>query len=95
MTLIGDIVGNFSNLGNCALLIINGYVLGVIWGNLLIFWIRYGLKVQIKMFKTRLEKALKKESDISYPENALHMYAENYPTVKHNRKILDKLPRKT
>ena len=47
------------------------------------------------MFKNRLEKALKKESDISYPENALHMYAENYPTVKHNRKILDKFPRKT
>ena len=47
------------------------------------------------MFKNRLEKALKKESDINYPENALHMYAENYPTVKHNRKILDKPPRKT
>ena len=47
------------------------------------------------MFKNRLQKALKKESDINYPENALHMYAENYPTVKHNRKILDKLPGKT
>ena len=35
------------------------------------------------------------ESDINYPKNALHMYAENYPTVKHNRKILDKLPSKT
>ena len=32
MTLIGDIVGNCSNLGNGALLTINGYALGVIWG---------------------------------------------------------------
>ena len=32
MTSIGDIVGNCSNLGNGALLIINGYALGVIWG---------------------------------------------------------------
>ena len=30
------------------------------------------------------------ESDINYPENALHMFAENYPTVKYNRKVLDK-----
>ena len=35
------------------------------------------------------------ESDINYPKNALHMYAENYPTVEHNRKILDKFPSKT
>ena len=35
------------------------------------------------------------ESDINYPGNALHIFAENYPTVKHNRKILDKLPGKT
>ena len=35
------------------------------------------------------------ESDINYPENPLHMYAENYPTVKHNRKILNKLQGKT
>ena len=35
------------------------------------------------------------ESDINYPENAQHMCAENYPTVKHNCKILDKLPGKT
>ena len=32
MTSIGDIVGNCSNLGNGALLISNGYALGVIWG---------------------------------------------------------------
>ena len=32
MTAICDIVGNCSNLGNGALLIINGYALGVIWG---------------------------------------------------------------
>ena len=32
MTSIGDIVGNCSNLGNGALLTINGYALGVIWG---------------------------------------------------------------
>ena len=32
MTSIGDIVGNNSNLGDGALIIINGYALGVIWG---------------------------------------------------------------
>ena len=32
LTSIGDIVGNCSNLGNGALLIINGYALGIIWG---------------------------------------------------------------
>ena len=32
LTSIVDIVGNCSNLGNGALLIINGYALGVIWG---------------------------------------------------------------
>ena len=32
MTSIGDIVGNNSNLGDGALIIINGYTLGVIWG---------------------------------------------------------------
>ena len=32
MTSIDAIVGNCSNLGNGALLIINGYALGVIWG---------------------------------------------------------------
>ena len=32
MTSTGDIVGNCSNLGNGALLMINGYALGVIWG---------------------------------------------------------------
>ena len=32
MTSIDDIVGNCSNLGNGALLIINGYALGVLWG---------------------------------------------------------------
>ena len=31
------------------------------------------------------------ESDTNYRENALHMFAENYATVKHNRKMLDKL----
>ena len=31
LTSIGDIVGNCSNLGNGALLIINGYALGIIW----------------------------------------------------------------
>ena len=31
MTSISDIIGNCSNLGNGALLIINGYALGVIW----------------------------------------------------------------
>ena len=32
------------------------------------------------------------ESDINYPKtkNVLHMFAKNYPTVKHNRKILGK-----
>ena len=32
LTSIGDIVGNSSNLCNGALLIINGYVLGIVWG---------------------------------------------------------------
>ena len=32
LTSIGEIVGNFSDLGNSALLIINGYALGIIWG---------------------------------------------------------------
>ena len=32
MTSTGDTVGNCSNLGNGALLMINGYALGVIWG---------------------------------------------------------------
>ena len=35
------------------------------------------------------------ESDINYPENVLHIFAANYPTIKHSRKILDKLPSKT
>ena len=35
------------------------------------------------------------ESDVNYPENALHMYAENYPTVKQNRKIPDTWSGKT
>ena len=26
------------------------------------------------------------ESDTNYRENALHMFAENYPTVKNNRR---------
>ena len=47
------------------------------------------------MLKNRDRERFLEEPSISYPENALHMYAENYPTVKHNRKILDKLPGKT
>ena len=35
------------------------------------------------------------EFDFNYPENTLHKCAENYPTVKHNCKILDNLPCKT
>ena len=35
------------------------------------------------------------QSDVNYLENVLHMFAKNYPTVKHNCKILDKLPSKT
>ena len=31
------------------------------------------------------------ESDINFPENALHMVAENSLTVKQKGKILDKL----
>ena len=34
------------------------------------------------------------ESDTNYKENAWHMLAENYLTVKHNRKMLNKLPGK-
>ena len=37
----------------------------------------------------------KEESDISNSGNALHMIAENYPTIKNNLKILDMLPGKT
>ena len=43
----------------------------------------------------QIRKRFLEESDINYPENALDMYAENYPTVKHNLKILDKFPGKT
>ena len=43
----------------------------------------------------QIRERFTEESDISYPENALHIYAENYPTVKHNHKIIDKLPGKT
>ena len=34
------------------------------------------------------------ESDTNYRENALHVFAKNYATVKHNRKMLDKFPDK-
>ena len=30
--------------------------------------------------------------DINYPEKGLHKFAQYYPTVKHNRKMLNKLP---
>ena len=43
--------------------------------------------MQMKMFKNRLEKGLKKD--------LTSVTCSTYPTVKHNRKILDKLPRKT
>ena len=46
------------------------------------------------MLKNRDRERFLEEPGITYPENALHMYAENYPTVKHNRKILEKLPGK-
>ena len=32
------------------------------------------------------------ETGDNYPQNAVHMFAENYPTVVHNKKILDTLP---
>ena len=47
------------------------------------------------MLKNRDRERFLEEPGITYPENALHMYAENYPTVKHNRKILNKLQGKT
>ena len=34
------------------------------------------------------------ETDTNYPENAFHMFAENYPINKHNYKMLNKLPDK-
>ena len=37
MTSTGEIVGNCSNLGNGALLITNGYAIGVIWGKNYLF----------------------------------------------------------
>ena len=31
-------------------------------------------------------------SGINYPEKGLYIFAQYYPTVKHNRKMLNKLP---
>ena len=31
------------------------------------------------------------ETADNYPQNAVHMFAENCPTVVHNKKILDTL----
>ena len=56
-------------------------------------------KIRIRTIDENVQKQIRErfieKSDINYPENALHMYAENYSTVKHNCKILDKLPSKT
>ena len=47
-------------------------------------------KIQVGNVDEDVQKQIKErfieESDINYPENALHMFAENYPTVKHNRR---------
>ena len=32
------------------------------------------------------------ETADNYPQNDVHMFAENYPILVHNKKILDKLP---
>ena len=56
-------------------------------------------KIQIRNVDEDVQKQVRErfigESDINYPENALHMFAEKHPTVKDNRKILDKLSGKT
>ena len=38
----------------------------------------------------QIRKRFLEEFDINYPENSLYMLAENCPTVKQNRKFLDK-----
>ena len=56
-------------------------------------------KIQIRNVDEDVQKQIRErfigESDINHPENALHMFAEKHPTVKDNRKILDKLSGKT
>ena len=47
-----------------------------------------------KQIRERFRERFIEESAINYPKNYLHMFAENYPTVKYNRKMLDKLPGK-
>ena len=55
-------------------------------------------KIQVGNVDEDVQKQIRErfieESDTNYPENVLHMLAENYPTNKHNRKMLDKLPGK-
>ena len=55
-------------------------------------------KIQVGNVDEDVQKQIRErfieESDTNYPENVLHVFAENYPTVKHNRKMLDKLPGK-
>ena len=56
-------------------------------------------KIQIRHVDEDVQKQIRErfigESDINYLENALHMFAEKHPTVKDNRRILDKLSGKT
>ena len=55
-------------------------------------------KIRVGNVDQNVEKQIRErfieESNTNYPENALHMFAENYLTVKHHRKMLDKLPKK-
>ena len=39
----------------------------------------------------KLKASFMNETPDNYPQNAVHMFAENYPTVVHNKKILDTL----
>ena len=39
----------------------------------------------------KLKASFMNETPDNYPQNAVRMFAENYPTVVHNKKILDTL----
>ena len=51
-------------------------------------------KIRVANVQKQIRERFIEESAINYPKNYLHMFAENYPTVKYNRKMLDKLPGK-
>ena len=51
-------------------------------------------KIRVANVQKQIRGRFIEESAINYPENDSHMFAENFPTVKYNRKMLGKLPGK-